>query len=208
MTEQTPTFKTRKGTTIRVIGDPALLTLDRIELLGERFDSDPRIASISIQYHPEHEATFLRATAPAGVVIAQATNDLVEPNLDLDTWASQTSDRGLWHDWLLTNKRDITAAPTIKEPSRVDLEERNDPSGSHFEAFNKSTIDPNNLTLTVDVTWLGPHETGAQVLTTAAVPAIADQPNIKSIRLVGLKELPEYAKHLTDHPKVSLEPSN
>jgi glycosyltransferase involved in cell wall biosynthesis len=204
MTEQQPTFKTPKGREVRVHGDPALLTMDRMAVIGDRFDSDPRIASVSLQYHPEHAQTFLRATAPAGVVIAVCPNDLVDPDLELDVWASKTSDRGLWHDWILTNARDIKAATTIKEPNQVDLHERLDPTGSHYEVFNKSTIDPNNLTLTIDVTWLGPHETGAQVLTTAAVPAIADQPSIRSIRLVGLKELPTYAKHLTDHPKVTL----
>jgi glycosyltransferase involved in cell wall biosynthesis len=204
MTEQQPTFKTPKGRTVRVHGDTALLTMDRMAVIGDRFDSDPRIASVSMQYHPEHDQTFLRATAPAGVVIAVCPNDLVDPDLELNVWASKTSDRGLWHDWILTNARDIKAAPVIKEPSEVDLQEREDPTGSHYEAFNKSKIDPNNLTLTIDVTWLGPHETGAQVLTTAAVPAIADQPSIKSIRLVGLKELPTYAKHLTDHTKVTL----
>jgi len=197
-------FKTRKGTKIHVVGDPSLLTMDRIQILGDRFDSDPRIASVSVQYHPEHESTFLRATGPAGVTIAIANNDLVPANEDLTIWASQASARGLWHDWWLTNTRDIKSAPTICEPNAMDAQERDDPSGSHFEAFNKSSIDPNNLTLTIDVTWLGPHETGAQVLTTAAIPAVANQPNVHSIRLIGLDELPAYAAHLTYLPKVSL----
>ena len=198
-------FKTRKGLTIKVVGDPTLLTLDRIELIGERFDSDPRIASVSVQFHPDHEQTFLRATAPAGSAIALATNDLVDPELELEDWIIQTGDRGLWHDWLLVNTKDFKAAETIREPNPLDLQERQDPSGSHFQCFNNHEIDPNNLTLTVDVTWLGPHETGAQVLTTAAIPAIANQPQIKSITLTGLTELPAYAAHLTDHPKVCLE---
>ena len=197
-------FKTLKGTKIHVVGDPSLLTMDRIQILGDRFDADPRIASVSVQYHPEHESTFLRATGPAGAVIAIANNDLVSANEDLTIWASQASARGLWHDWWLTNTRDIKSAPMIREPNAMDAQERDDPSGSHFEAFNKSSIDPNNLTLTIDVTWLGPHETGAQVLTTAAIPAIANQPSVQSIRLIGLDELPAYAAHLTDHPKVSL----
>ena len=197
-------FTTRKGAKIHVVGDPALLTMDRIQIIGDRFDSDPRIASVSVHYHPEHESTFLRATAPAGVVIAIANNDLVAANEDVELWAAQASERGLWHDWWLTNTRDIKSAPMVREPSSMDVQERDDPSGSHFEAFNNPIIDPNNLTLTIDVTWLGPHETGAQVLTTAAIPAIANQPSIKSIRLIGLDELPAYAAHLTDHPKVSL----
>ena len=100
-------FTTRKGAKIHVVGDPALLTMDRIQIIGDRFDSDPRIASVSVHYHPEHESTFLRATAPAGVVIAIANNDLVAANEDLELWATQVSERGLWHDWWLTNARDI-----------------------------------------------------------------------------------------------------
>ena len=92
-------FKTRRGTGIKVLGDPTLLTRDRIELIGERFDSDPRIASVSVQFHPEHESTFLRATGPVGVVLAIANNDFVSANEDLTIWASQASARGLWHDW-------------------------------------------------------------------------------------------------------------
>jgi glycosyltransferase involved in cell wall biosynthesis len=86
----------------------------------------------------------------------------------------------------------------------MDLQEREDPSTSHHAAFTNTPIDPNNLTVTIDVTWLGPHETGAQVMTTAGTAALAEQPSIESIRLVGLKELPSYAKHLTDHPKIKL----
>jgi glycosyltransferase involved in cell wall biosynthesis len=86
----------------------------------------------------------------------------------------------------------------------MDLQEHEDPSSSHYAAFNNTPIDPNNLTVTIDVTRLGPHETGAQVMTTAGTSALAEQTNIKSIRLVGLNELPTYAKHLTDHPKITL----
>jgi glycosyltransferase involved in cell wall biosynthesis len=203
-------FKTRKGNTITVNGDPellALLTLDRIEVIGDRFDSDPRIASVSIQAtnNPKANNTFLRATAPAGCLIAINNSDLFDP--DQEDWATQASNRGLWHDWYLSTDRDVTKAPVIQTPSAMDQRELEDPTSSHFHALKESSIDPNNLTLTIDVTWLGPHETGAQVLTTAAIPALADQSTIKSIRLIGLKELPTYARHLTDHAKVNLEPN-
>lgn len=210
-------FKTRKGNKIAIVGDPALFTMDRIETIGDRFDSDPRIASISI-YATNHlatkhqDSTFLRATAPAGCAVAinLATTDLHEVPADstdpaaLTEWAQQISHRGLWHDWWLTNANDIRKAPIIVEPSAMDTRELEDPSSSHFTALGHSPIDTNNLTLTIDVTWLGPHETGAQVLTTAAIPALAAQPTITSIRLVGLESLPDYARHLTDHPKVTL----
>ncbi len=201
-------FKTRKGNMITVVGNPellALLTLDRIQTIGDRFDSDPRIASVSIYAttNPNAHETFLRATAPAGCLIAINQSDLFDPNAE--DWATNASHRGLWHDWWLTNANDIRKAPVIAEPSSMDQRELEDPSSSHFDAISETPIDTNNLTLTIDVTWLGPHETGAQVLTTAAIPKIADQPTIKSIRLVGLQELPSYAQHLTDHPKVTLQ---
>ena len=60
------------------------------------------------------------------------------------------------------------------------------------------------MTITVDVTWLGPHETGAQVLTTAAVDALARRSDVTAIRLVGLEALPAYAKHLLQHSSVQL----
>ena len=109
-------FTTRKGAKIHVVGDPALLTMDRIQIIGDRFDSDPRIASVSVQFHPDHEQTFLRATAPAGSAIALATNDLVDPELELEDWITRTSERGLWHHWLLINTRDAKAAVPICEP--------------------------------------------------------------------------------------------
>jgi len=200
-------FKTRKGNLITVAGDPellALLTLDRIQTIGDRFDTDPRIASVSIYATTSATVneTFLRATAPAGCLIAINGSDLFDPGSD--DWATTASNRGLWHDWWFSNASDIKKAPVIQQPSALDLKERDDPSGSHFHAITQTPIDTDNLTLTIDVTWLGPHETGAQVLTTAAIPRIADQPTIKSIRLIGLQELPSYAQHLTDHPKVTL----
>lgn len=203
-------FTTRKGNRITVVGDPdllALLTLDRIQTIGDRFDTDPRIASVSIYAtnNPHANETFLRATAPAGCLIAINGSDLFD--LEALDWATAASHRGLWHDWWLTTANDIRKAPVIAEPHAIDLKEIEDPSSSHFNAFSETPIDTSNLTLTIDVTWLGPHETGAQVLTTAAIPAIADQPTITSIRLVGLSELPGYAQHVTDHPKVTLQPN-
>ena len=203
-------FTTRKGNRITVAGDPdllALLTLDRIQTIGDRFDTDPRIASVSIYAttNPHSNETFLRATAPAGCLIAINRSDLFDR--EAPDWATAASHRGLWHDWWLTTANDIRKAPVIAEPHAIDLKELEDPSSSHFNAFSETPIDTSNLTLTIDVTWLGPHETGAQVLTTGAIPAIADQPTIASIRLVGLSELPGYAQHVTDHPKVTLQPN-
>jgi glycosyltransferase involved in cell wall biosynthesis len=196
---ESPTFKTKTGRVVTVEGDPQLLTMDRIQLFSEHFDSDPRIFTISIMAsdNTNLNETFLRANAPAGCLIATAKNDIASD-------PQSASERGLWHDWWFTTSADAKRAPIIAEPSAMDLQEREDPSSSHYAAFNNTPIDLNNLTVTIDVTWLGPHETGAQVMTTAGTAALAEQPSIKSIRLVGLNELPTYAKHLIDHPKITL----
>jgi glycosyltransferase involved in cell wall biosynthesis len=205
------TFTTRGGKAITVIGDPqllTLLTLDRMQTIRERFDTDPRIASVSIMATTNTQAngTFLRATAPAGCLIAVANSELFDANAE--DWATQASNKGLWHDWYLSTSRDIAAAEVIREPSALDQQESSDPSSSHHHASTNTPINPNALTLTVDVTWLGEHETGAQVLTTAAIAALANQDRITAIALTGKDALPAYAQHLTDHPKVTLAREN
>lgn len=205
------TFTTRGGKAITVIGDPqllTLLTLDRMQTIRERFDTDPRIASVSIMATTNTQAngTFLRATAPAGCLIAVANSELFDANAE--DWATQASNKGLWHDWYFSTSRDIAAAEVIREPSALDQQESSDPSSSHHHASTNTPINPNALTLTVDVTWLGEHETGAQVLTTAAIAALANQDRITAIALTGKDALPAYAQHLTDHPKVTLAREN
>ncbi len=199
------TFKTKSGRVIHVQGDPKLLTLDRMQSISEHFDSDPRIASISLYPTEVTSAnqTFLRATAPAGCLIAVVQSDLFDHTQE--DWATGASNRGLWHDWYLSTSRDIAKAETLREPSELDQQESQDPSSSHYHHHNSTAIDPNAMSLTVDVTWLGEHETGAQVLTTAAIAALANQDRITNITLTGLSELPAYAQHLTDHPKVTLD---
>jgi hypothetical protein len=83
-------FKTARGRRIRVVGDPALLTLDRIAVIGDRFDSDPRIASVSIMAHPQYASAFLRSTAPAGCLVAiaeDAENLAGVLDEDVSAWA-------------------------------------------------------------------------------------------------------------------------
>ena len=205
------TFTTRSGKAITVIGDPqllTLLTLDRMQTIRERFDTDPRIASVSIMATTNTQAngTFLRATAPAGCLIAVANSELFDANAE--DWATQASNKGLWHDWYLSTSRDIATAELIREPSALDQQESSDPSSSHHHASTNTPINPDAMTLTVDVTWLGEHETGAQVLTTAAIAALANQDRITAIALTGKDELPAYAQHLTDHPKDTLAREN
>jgi glycosyltransferase involved in cell wall biosynthesis len=205
------TIRSRLGRALVVIGDPALLTMDRLGEFTRRIDADPRIASLSLVPGPKGSNEWLRAAAAAGPLTAVATDltDLVGP-LDADApesveaWLLKASERGLWHDWWVTGDTDVARAEGSRAPAAVDVVEADDPSSSHHAALRHYTPRAGRLTVTVDVTWLGPHETGAQVLTTAALGALALQDGVTAIRLVGLTELPSYAAHLTGHPKIEL----
>jgi len=207
----TETIRSRKGRTLAVLGDPALLTMDRLGEFTSRIDSDPRIASLSLVSGPSRGGRWLRAAAPAGPLIAVALDlqDLVGP-VDADDsesvaeWVRKASERGLWHDWWVTDSTDVAKAPTLAAPADVDVAEADDPGSSHHDALRHYEPRAGRLTITVDVTWLGPYETGAQVLTTAALGALALQESVTAIRLVGLAELPSYASHLGSHPKIEL----
>jgi glycosyltransferase involved in cell wall biosynthesis len=207
-------FKTRRGRPLTLIGDPALLTMDRLALVTDRFDSDPRIATISLVGSSSVPADpWLRATGPAGplTVLALDVADLVgafnpdDPET-IDAWLLAASERGLWHDWLLTNHADVVKAELVCPPTEMDALELDDPSGSHHTALRSHTTRRGGITITVDVTWLGPYETGAQVLTTAAIRALGEDDRVTSITLVGAEQLPVYAQHLIHSPKVTLQP--
>lgn len=207
------TIRSRRGRTLIVVGDPALLTMDRLSEFTARIDSDVRIASVSLVGGPKGHEQWLRAAAPAGPVVAIASDveDLVGPidpddPIALAQWLARASERGLWHDWWVTGSTDVLRAESIMGPAAVDLAEADDPSGSHHGALRHYRPRAGHLTITVDVTWLGPFETGAQVLTTAALAALAGQEAVTEIRLVGLAELPSYAAHLTELAKVRMVP--
>lgn len=207
----TETIKSRRGRTMLVIGDPALLTMDRLGEFTARIDTDPRIVSLSLVQGPSGTGRWLRAASPAGplVAIAEDAQDLVGP-LDADDpdavtdWLRRASERGLWHDWWITSSSDVARAENPRTPADVDVLEADDPSSAHHSAMRDYRPRSGRLTITVDVTWLGPYETGAQVLTTAALGALALQDAVTHIRLVGLTELPTYAAHLAGHPKVEV----
>lgn len=209
----TEEIRSRKGRTLTVIGDPGLLTMDRLAEFTARIDTDPRIASLSLVAVPTSDGAWLRAAGPAGPLTAIATDlvDLVGP-LDIDDpeatadWIRRASERGLWHDWWMTSDTDVAHAAAIRTPADIDITESDDPASSRHHALRAYAPKAGRLTVTIDVTWLGPHETGAQVLTTAAIAGLAQQEDVTAIRVVGLDELPAYAAHLTDHEKVSLVP--
>lgn len=205
-------LSTPKGRSFIVLGHAEVVTMDRLTTISERLDSDPRIASVSMVHHPEPGQVFLRATAPAGCAVAVATDlqaltGTVAADDDADllaNWALTASERGLWHDWWLTSARDVARAPEFLAPSSMDRQELHDLATSRFEALSRAPRDATGICLTIDATWLGPHQTGAQVLTTAAIESLARSERVSRIRLVGIAELPEYAMHLADLSSVEL----
>lgn len=200
MTDQT-SVRSRGGRPLLVYGDPSLLTMDRLESFLSRIDTDPRIASLSLVAAPaDATGTWLRSAGPAGPLIAIAVDldDLIGPvhDIGLEGWCASASSRGLWHDWLLVGQPDVTRASPILEPAAIDSVERSDPSGAHYHRLRDGKRASPRLAVAIDITWLGPHETGAQVLTTAAIGALARHPSIREILLFGRDELPAYAAHL------------
>lgn len=205
---------TEGGRSLLVVGNAALVSMDRMELISRHFDSEPRLASVSVVPSPTDHEGFLRATAPAGPVCVLATDlmDLVGQASDLTVdsaaviaWAHDARDRGLWHDWLLTRIPDTADVTYTFAPDEVEDVERRDPSSSRHAVFLESVPPPPTITLTIDATWLGPHETGAQVLTTSAIEALARRPEIASITLTGIDFLPNYAVRLADLPNVRID---
>ncbi|MDO8733409.1 MAG: glycosyltransferase [Actinomycetota bacterium] len=182
---------------------------------GRRIDSDARLVSLSLTPNSAITDRWLRAAAPHGALLAlaQDAQDLVgalpdEPAAEgLMRWCQSASERGLWHDWWLSNHRDVITASLLIQANEMDEREADDPSGSHFIVRHTQPLKSRNLTIAVDATWLGPHQTGAQVLTTAAVEALAKDDRVSRIQLTGISSLPEYAAHLVQLDKVSLEPN-
>jgi len=208
-----PSFRSPAGRTLVVYGDAALLTMDRMAEFGRRIDTDPRLVSLSLTPSTALTDRWLRSSAPHGslLALAQDAQDLVgelpgEANVqELIGWCHAASERGLWHDWWLSNHRDVVSAGLLLEASELDERESDDPSGSHFPLRHTQALKSRNLTIAIDVTWLGPHQTGAQVLTTAAVEALAQDDRVARIQLTGVASLPDYAAHLVQLEKVSLE---
>lgn len=207
-------IKTRSGRVLTASGNVPLLTMDRIDQISNIFDSDPRIATVSLVGSTINADSIVRQTAPAGVVTVYALDladllgelDPEDPD-SVDTWVLAATERGLRHEWLLSNHRDVLNASATAQ-GLIDEYEATDPSGAAYHQISRLPANKSQLSVTIDVTWLGPHETGAQVLTTAAIAALANQPIIESITLTGLAELPAYAAHVTNNPKVKIQAEN
>ena len=202
------TLTTPCGREYLILGEASVVTTDRLSKLVDRLDSDPRITSVSVVHHPDPGQEFLRASAPAGCAVLVASDiaalagDVPGDADELALWARRATERGLWHDWWLTPAKDIADASEFIAASELDEAESVDLASSRYAALMHSTMDPRAITMTIDVTWLGPHQTGAQVLTTAAIEALARNPAITRLFLIGVDELPEYASHLAELDKV------
>jgi len=197
------TYRTRRGRTFTIVGDPGLLTLDRLASVRDRLDEDPRIATVSVV--PGTQAPgFLRATSPTGcaIVIAEDAMALVGPvGDDIGAWSLLASEHGLWHDWLVDSGQDVAHAPTLVPLATMDAWESGEPSSSHYGVSPqpaRPAAAPTTMSLVVDITWLGAEQTGAQVLTTAALGALIRSGQVDRLTLMGRTSLPAYAAHLAE----------
>ncbi|MBU6251554.1 MAG: glycosyltransferase, partial [Cyanobacteria bacterium REEB417] len=102
---------------------------------------------------------------------------------------------------------DVAQAPVLLDQAECDRIEAADPTSAAYAAARQPGVAAAAeaaLTVAVDVTWLGPYQTGAQVLTTAAIEALAARPEMAEVLLFGLDSLPGYAAHLSRVPGVRL----
>ena len=197
------TFTSPGGARIGIVGPPALLTLERMNALGGRFDNEPRLATVSLVAGSAEE--IIRAATPAGALICIRLDhqELIGSYHDLgfESWVSEATNRGLVHEWSVTAAPDIAGAEATAI-SAADERERQHASAAHFQRCRSLTS--KRLSIAIDARWLGEHETGAQVLTTAAVGALARDERVGEIHLRGVDALPAYAEHLLESAQVSL----
>ena len=207
-------IRTPGGRELVAVGDEGLLTLDRLEGVFSHFDQDPRVCSVSLVSTPLESGhqTWQRGTAPTGPVTLIATDvqDLVGPMTVQDEqsvieWCTHASERGLWHDWWYLHAVDVLRSSTGTQMSDIDVQETRDATtASAYRMVTGPQTITGGLSLWVDITWLGPHETGAQVLATAALGALQRQSGVDTITLSGAATLPKYAEHLRDLPGIEL----
>lgn len=196
-------LRTPRGRALGSIGADELITLDRLARICDHFDADPRVASVSLIHGPV-AAQVSAAVAPAGpvTIFAADVNDLCgDPELNFDEWVTKARSRGLQHLWLTDSGADVRNCAHERPTHPVDERDAADPTTSYRK---ESPSAHGLLSLVVDATWLGPHQTGAQVLTVEALTALMRHPGIGEVHAIGLSELPSYAQALAHSPKFHL----
>lgn len=195
---------TSAGRPVVVLGVPDLLNAERWARAGALLDSDPRIASVSVI--PGAGERVISAVAPAGVVMICAA-DLTalagtpEDAASLQEWATAGRHRGLRHLHMTDSGADIARAPSVASLHLVDRRELDDPSSSRADTEPRI---PGPLSILVDGSWLGPHQTGAQVLTVEAIRALLRNPGVGHVAMIGCEQLPAYAADLGRNEHFSL----
>lgn len=200
-------LRTPRGRALGSIGADELITLDRLTRICDLFDADPRVASVSL-IHSTVAAQVNTTVSPAGpvTIFAADLNDLCgDPDLDFDEWVTRSRHRGLQHLWLTDSGADVRGCTHERPSHPVDERDAADPITSYRR---ESPSAQGLLSLVVDATWLGPHQTGAQVLTVEALTALMRHPRVGSVHAIGLSELPPYARVLAQSPKFYLGEPN
>lgn len=182
--------------------------------------TDPRIATVSWRLQESgrapqaHLGQSVIAAAPWGPVVAvnPAASGLVAlPSGEVSAsqsewldWCLQANHRGLRHVWLAAPADSTAITDGAGFPlSQLDELELRDES-SALATFVRSIERPPPLTVAVDAEWLGPYETGAQVVVVEMVSALAKRDDVAEIRLCNLPPsgIPGYADRLITDPKV------
>lgn len=213
-------------------GDPTPASL--IEAAGEIIGRDNRVASVSNCDSALSQLSALRgrirlaspalqtgaqafASAPAGsqVILNCALFDLVGyPELTNATgssvvdevlrWSAEANHRGLRHCWFWSGE--TSEQDPLVSPSALDVAEAGDSASPIGFLLDRHRAAFDALTISVDATWLGPNETGAQVATVHWLAALAERTDIAELRLHGLPggRLPNYASHLASFPTIRI----
>lgn len=195
---------TTAGRPVLVLGASGLLNADRWARAAALLDSDPRIASVSVI--PGAAENVISAVAPAGVVVVCAC-DLAalagapEDAASLQEWATAGRHRGLRHLHMTDSGADVARAPSVAALHPVDQREVDDPSSSREDTDPRIS---GPLSILVDGSWLGPHQTGAQVLTVEAIRALLRNPGVGHVAMIGCEQLPAYAADLGHNEHFSL----
>lgn len=192
---------TPAGRPVVILGDGNLASGERWDRIAELMDSDPRIASVSVI--PGLGERVVGAVAPAGAVIVCAGDFAALAGIPTDTpsleaWATTCRHRGLRHLHLTDAGDDVHRAPLTSIGHPLDRREADDPTSSRSGGDARMT---GPLSIVVDGSWLGPHQTGAQVLTVEAIRALLRNPDVARVSLIECDRLPDYADDLDHHKR-------